>query len=582
STRRNSFDESEADLDPDPDLEEKPHPPQVSAKEAPVDRDSRQDPQTKQTNTTLYLPKDTRVSGSEFGKPRSKTVRKEMKTPDDEEDEDHPRSGWSEENRKFMYHRKELRDFVDQDPVMRILKLKRITDPKVPVTAPVTRTNRFDAAMELIRLLKEDVGEVPQSPDPLPLATANAVDNLTVSSHYASAAEEGSYTSSAPPRRMSLGPSGASMLEARSKICRSSPVKRSRLDNGPAPTDQVTTTESSDRSVVRAIQIQASDAGSSSESGRSGGSDSYIDSRCRILFVVNKDVTPKVEKKSANPDPRLLDRDHGHQDHNMKIHGNGFNRDRGHPSDHCLFVCRGWEELHDMGKCPMEEFYNQIRQWFNPTKHMDVKLGRSSGWNPIRAERSRYCIYAFVNKTSVDQIRSHHKRGSPSNQENHEVIGDSKIQIYGLNLQITRLLRRSRGLARSRSTDGQQPWIYYRESLVVTEIIIHQIPDKIHNEKAILLLDIGAEVSIVDTAFARKIGCYIDSSQIQDCVGIGDNVYQTEGRTRIKVTPAGSLVYFFDIWVGDLTDQKIYTWYGRYGSILDPLRSSPWIDQSAG
>ncbi|OWY95141.1 hypothetical protein PHMEG_00034932 [Phytophthora megakarya] len=57
-----------------------------------------------------------------------------------------------------------------------------------------------------------------------------------------------------------------------------------------------------------------------------------------------------------------------------------------------------------MGKCPMEKFYNQIRQWFNPTKHIDVKLGRSSWWNPIRAERSRYCIYAFVNKTSVDQL----------------------------------------------------------------------------------------------------------------------------------------------------------------------------------
>ncbi|OWZ02704.1 hypothetical protein PHMEG_00025692 [Phytophthora megakarya] len=32
-------------------------------------------------------------------------------------------------------------------------------------------------------------------------------------------------------------------------------------------------------------------------------------------------------------------------------------------------------ELHDMGKCPMEEFYNQTRQWFNPTKHMDILPG---------------------------------------------------------------------------------------------------------------------------------------------------------------------------------------------------------------
>ncbi|OWZ05568.1 hypothetical protein PHMEG_00022319 [Phytophthora megakarya] len=111
--------------------------------------DSRQVPLTKQTKVkaepysfiepdkpTLYLPKGTQVSGSEVGKRRSKTVRKKMKAPDDEEDEDHPGSGWSEEDLKSMYHRKQLLDFVDQDPVMRILKLKRIADPKNPVTAP--------------------------------------------------------------------------------------------------------------------------------------------------------------------------------------------------------------------------------------------------------------------------------------------------------------------------------------------------------------------------------------------------------------------------------------------------------------
>ncbi|GMF19285.1 unnamed protein product [Phytophthora fragariaefolia] len=42
---------------------------------------------------------------------------------------------------------------------------------------------------------------------------------------------------------------------------------------------------------------------------------------------------------------------------------------RGHPSDRCLFVCRAWGEIHEAGKCPMEEFYNLIRQWYNPTKH---------------------------------------------------------------------------------------------------------------------------------------------------------------------------------------------------------------------
>ncbi|KAE9262043.1 hypothetical protein PR003_g33689, partial [Phytophthora rubi] len=82
-----------------------------------------------------------------------------------------------------------------------------------------------------------------------------------------------------------------------------------------------------------------------------------------------------------------------------------------------------------------------------------------------------------------------------------------------------------------------------------------KITGKINDEKATLLIDTGAELSIVDTASARKVGCYIDKSQSQDCVGIGDNVYTTKGRTRIKITLAGSLVYFFDIWVGDLSGQ---------------------------
>ncbi|OWY92857.1 hypothetical protein PHMEG_00037963 [Phytophthora megakarya] len=127
---------------------------------------------------------------------------------------------------------------------------------------------------------------------------------------------------------------------------------------------------------VRAIQIQANDSGSDSESDGSGGSDSDVDSHRKIFLAANEDTTPKTEKEPTPPDPRLPERDQGHQGHNQKIHGNGFTRDRcshcgsrkhsdlgcwrrvtctkcgkrGHPSDHCLFVCRGCGELHDMGK----------------------------------------------------------------------------------------------------------------------------------------------------------------------------------------------------------------------------------------
>ena len=57
--------------------------------------------------------------------------------------------------------------------------------------------------------------------------------------------------------------------------------------------------------------------------------------------------------------------------------------------------------------------------------------------------------------------------------------------------------------------------------------------DKINNEKATMLFDSGAEVSIIDTTFARKVGCIIDESQTQECFGIGENAYMTIRRTKI-------------------------------------------------
>uniref|UniRef100_H3H504 CCHC-type domain-containing protein n=1 Tax=Phytophthora ramorum TaxID=164328 RepID=H3H504_PHYRM len=42
---------------------------------------------------------------------------------------------------------------------------------------------------------------------------------------------------------------------------------------------------------------------------------------------------------------------------------------KGHPTDRCLFVCKACGEIHGAGECPMEEFYNLIRQWYNPNKH---------------------------------------------------------------------------------------------------------------------------------------------------------------------------------------------------------------------
>ena len=78
---------------------------------------------------------------------------------------------------------------------------------------------------------------------------------------------------------------------------------------------------------------------------------------------------------------------------------------------------------------------------------------------------------------------------------------------------------------------------------------------KVNNIRANMLFDSGAEVSILDIAFARKAGCQIDTSVKQECVGIGEAVYTTEGRTKVKITLNGVLVYLFDVWVGSMAGQ---------------------------
>ncbi|POM65151.1 Hypothetical protein PHPALM_19183 [Phytophthora palmivora] len=48
---------------------------------------------------------------------------------------------------------------------------------------------------------------------------------------------------------------------------------------------------------------------------------------------------------------------------------------------------------------------SQTRRYAFGICREDVKLGRSSSWHPVRAERSKYCIYAFGSTTSLDQGR---------------------------------------------------------------------------------------------------------------------------------------------------------------------------------
>ncbi|KAE9067385.1 hypothetical protein PF010_g27482 [Phytophthora fragariae] len=283
SAGRNSIDGKEAD--PDPDLEDKPQPPPQVPSGTPVSLDSHRDSLTKQTKAgqNRYAFADSPVklpprdpapllkpSWEWEGKVPAKWTA--LKAPDLEDEPkgrqvpagiktETPNPTWNEADLKFRYHRKELQDFMTHNPIMRILRPTQIGDQTRPVTAPASTDNKLEAIKILMNLLWEAglvagtfdaddlfrpdlrifqmstnelfdklkviVGEKATNPN-----TTSSPDSPTqigstgdrTSSPFVSAAEADSDASS-EPRRMSLGPTGAAMLQSRSKVSRQKPTR---------------------------------------------------------------------------------------------------------------------------------------------------------------------------------------------------------------------------------------------------------------------------------------------------------------------------------------------------------------------
>jgi hypothetical protein len=89
-----------------------------------------------------------------------------------------------------------------------------------------------------------------------------------------------------------------------------------------------------------------------------------------------------------------------------------------------------------------------------------------------------------------------------------------------------------------------------------------RIRAKVQDHAAMLLLDSGAEISIIDLTFARKIGARIETRRTLECVGVGGTSYQVEGQARVKITLGQELVYEFTLWVGDLQDPTTHAILG--------------------
>ncbi|GMF63959.1 unnamed protein product [Phytophthora fragariaefolia] len=139
---------------------------------------------------------------------------------------------------------------------------------------------------------------------------------------------------------------------------------------------------------VRAIRVMAnSDGGSGSESDSGSDVDT---SQAQIYLAAATDHRKQDDQRPFRRSKFQPDRDSQprHDDRPKPCTHCGSTRHsnlgcwkrlacqkcgrKKHPADHCLFLCRACGEIHESGECPMEEFYNLIRQWYNPTKHVGM------------------------------------------------------------------------------------------------------------------------------------------------------------------------------------------------------------------
>ncbi|POM69382.1 Hypothetical protein PHPALM_14333 [Phytophthora palmivora] len=162
---------------------------------------------------------------------------------------------------------------------------------------------------------------------------------------------------------------------------------------------------------------------------------------------------------------------------------------------------------------------------------------------------SRSQIAASPKRTLVDRIEKQDYVVSTS--QHLETMRGSKIMNKGTKIAVARrletIVHNKIDMIALEISPGESRG-YWKYHVPDKKFKQSKAMGKINNKIATLLFDSGAEVSILDATFARKVGCHIDESQTLEFEGVGRSPYKIEARTRLKITLAGSLVYFFDAW----------------------------------
>ncbi|KAE8878607.1 hypothetical protein PF003_g37290 [Phytophthora fragariae] len=251
-----SSDDVKKEEDSAMNLEEKPRLPPQTPSGVPADHDEHREPPDEglsaKADGSSPTSNPSRARSASKKSKKARASKKKMKAPvSDAEDRDEPETWTNAQLEQFedALERKKLQAFLVEDSVMKIMRLKIVGTLRGPVTAPVVTTDKLDAIKMLMHLLKEagivqgafevnelfdrDVSDIMRSTmalhlmltplvgstkieiDTAPAVSPRSPEYQTGSSQYASATSEAESETSVDLQRMTLGPSGAAMLQQR-------------------------------------------------------------------------------------------------------------------------------------------------------------------------------------------------------------------------------------------------------------------------------------------------------------------------------------------------------------------------------
>ncbi|OWZ10484.1 hypothetical protein PHMEG_00016660 [Phytophthora megakarya] len=140
SLERTSTDRHEADLDQDPDLEEKPRIPLKTTPAVTADLDENLDPYTTDKDTTKSksnMSTKSVASTRSSKKKKIQAARTKVKAPDSESEDAHkPRSTIAKDMIEQAYYRKIPSETLLRDPVLAIIQVRQIGDMTGPISKP--------------------------------------------------------------------------------------------------------------------------------------------------------------------------------------------------------------------------------------------------------------------------------------------------------------------------------------------------------------------------------------------------------------------------------------------------------------